>query len=280
MWENFKVHPRVVLVLKQGYCLPFKQKPPLTRFRAIKRSYSTPVKQKALLEAVQQMVQKRGSGSGSKQELSRILQSFVSGTKTRKQLASSNRSQCGKYIFACSHLQNGNRGSHSGFFSDRRVGGFHRSHLRLFSCAHSPKISKISALSCTGSGLSVQSPTLRHCNCSIGVHSSGERGQIHSSFTRGSNSSVFGRLAGENQGSGHLCSRCSKIDHSGRKIGVDCQFEKNLSSTQLRISSFWVIISTFNKVWSIQIKRKWTNSKFWQFPFCKVTLLLQGSSCH
>ena len=59
VWESFKVHPRVVLVLKQGYCLPFKQKPPLTRFPTIKSSYSTPVKQKALLEAVQQMVQKR-----------------------------------------------------------------------------------------------------------------------------------------------------------------------------------------------------------------------------
>ena len=59
VWESFKVHPRVVLVLKQGYCLPFKEKPPLTRFPTIKSSYSAPVKQKALLEAVQQMVQKR-----------------------------------------------------------------------------------------------------------------------------------------------------------------------------------------------------------------------------
>ena len=59
VWENFKVHPRVVLVLKQGYCLPFKQKPPLARYPTIKSSYSDPVKQKALLESVQKMVQKR-----------------------------------------------------------------------------------------------------------------------------------------------------------------------------------------------------------------------------
>ena len=135
---------------------------------------------------------KKGSGSGSKQELSRILQSFVSGSKTRKQMATSNRSQCGKYILTCSHIQNGNCRSHSGFSSSRRVGGFHRSHRRLFSCTHTPKVSKISALSCTGSGLSVQSPTLRDCDCSIGVHSSSERGKVHSSFTRGSNPSVFG----------------------------------------------------------------------------------------
>ena len=48
VWESLNVHPRVVLVLKQGYCLPFKQKPPLTLFPAIKSSYSFPVKQKPL----------------------------------------------------------------------------------------------------------------------------------------------------------------------------------------------------------------------------------------
>ena len=59
VWESFKVHPRVVLVLRRGYCLPLKQKPPLTRYPTIKSSYSDPVKQKALLEAVHQMVKKR-----------------------------------------------------------------------------------------------------------------------------------------------------------------------------------------------------------------------------
>ena len=31
VWEDLNAHLRVVLVLKQGYCLPFKQKPPLTQ---------------------------------------------------------------------------------------------------------------------------------------------------------------------------------------------------------------------------------------------------------
>ena len=169
---------------------------------------------------------KKGSGSGSKQELSRILQSFVSGSKTRKQMAASYRSQCGKYVLACSHLQNGNRGSHSGFSSIRGVGGFDRLNRRLLPCTHTSQVSEISSLSCGGSGLPIQSPTLRDRHCSIGVHSSSERSQVHSSFTRGSNPSVFGRLASKSQRSGLLRSRCSKIDHSGRKIGLDCQFEK------------------------------------------------------
>ena len=36
VWESFNVHPRVVIVLKQAYCLQFKQKPPLTRVPLIK----------------------------------------------------------------------------------------------------------------------------------------------------------------------------------------------------------------------------------------------------
>ena len=59
VWEDLNVHPRVVLVLKQGYCLPFKEKPPLSQFPAIRSTYSSPVKQEALLESVQQMVKKR-----------------------------------------------------------------------------------------------------------------------------------------------------------------------------------------------------------------------------
>ena len=35
VWESLNAHPRVVLVLKQDYCLPFKQKPPLTHFPAV-----------------------------------------------------------------------------------------------------------------------------------------------------------------------------------------------------------------------------------------------------
>ena len=49
VWESLNVHPTVVLVLKQGNCLPFKQKPPLTRFPVIKSSYSFPVQNKNFL---------------------------------------------------------------------------------------------------------------------------------------------------------------------------------------------------------------------------------------
>ena len=39
------------------------------------------------------------------------------------------------------------------------------------------------------------------------------------------------------------------------KLGWIVNLKKNQNSNQLRISSFWVIVSTFEKVWSTQIKR-------------------------
>ena len=51
-------HPRVVAVLKQGYCLNFKVKPPLTCFPLIKNKYVNWEKQEFLLNAVFQMVEK------------------------------------------------------------------------------------------------------------------------------------------------------------------------------------------------------------------------------
>ena len=58
-----------------------------------------------------------------------------------------------------------------------------------------------------------------YCDCFVGVHSCSKRGQIQSSFTRSSNPSVSGRLAGESQRSRVLFSRCSKMAHTGKKIG-------------------------------------------------------------
>ena len=137
-------------------------------------------------------------------------------------MASSNRSQCDlppskwklRKSFEC--------------LFRRVVGGFYMPHRHLFSCTYTPKVSKISTLSCAGSGLPVQCPTLRDSNCSFRVHPGGERGQVHSSFTRGSNPSVFGRLAGESQRSGILFSRCSKLLNLIEKLGWIVNLKKSV----------------------------------------------------
>ena len=51
-WHELGANPRVVSILKEGYALPFKMRPPLTRFPLIKSGYANPVTSRALSEAL------------------------------------------------------------------------------------------------------------------------------------------------------------------------------------------------------------------------------------
>ena len=50
-WLQLGANPRVVSILKEGYTLPYKIRPPLTRFPIIKSGYAHPLKSKALKNA-------------------------------------------------------------------------------------------------------------------------------------------------------------------------------------------------------------------------------------
>ena len=52
-------NPRVVSVLRDGYSLPFRERPHLSCFPLIVRKYASPVKSKALLEALSSLIQKK-----------------------------------------------------------------------------------------------------------------------------------------------------------------------------------------------------------------------------
>ena len=51
-------NPRVVSILREGYMLPFKIRPPLTRSPVIKSGYAHPGKSKALFEALIELINK------------------------------------------------------------------------------------------------------------------------------------------------------------------------------------------------------------------------------
>ena len=52
VWQRLGANPRAVSILKEGYSLPFKLGPPLTRFPIIQSSYANPVKSRFLKEAL------------------------------------------------------------------------------------------------------------------------------------------------------------------------------------------------------------------------------------
>ena len=52
VWQRLVANPRAVSILKQGYSLPFRLRPPLTRVPIIQSSYANPVKSRSLKEAL------------------------------------------------------------------------------------------------------------------------------------------------------------------------------------------------------------------------------------
>ena len=59
VWEAKNAHPRVVTILKEGYCLNFRVKPPLTKYPVIRSKYLNREKQQFLIKAVYQMIDKK-----------------------------------------------------------------------------------------------------------------------------------------------------------------------------------------------------------------------------
>ena len=58
VWLTLGANPRVVSILREGYTLPFKIRPPLTRSPVIKSGYAHPGKSKALCQAVTELIDK------------------------------------------------------------------------------------------------------------------------------------------------------------------------------------------------------------------------------
>ena len=59
VWQEWGSNPRVVSVLRDGYSLPFRERSHLSRFPLIVSKYASPIKSKALLEALASLIQKK-----------------------------------------------------------------------------------------------------------------------------------------------------------------------------------------------------------------------------
>ena len=59
VWHSLGANTRVVSILQEGYNLPFKEKPPLTRSPVIISGYANPVKSKHIKDSLQALLQKQ-----------------------------------------------------------------------------------------------------------------------------------------------------------------------------------------------------------------------------
>ena len=126
----------------------------------------------------------KSDNSSSKGHFPRILQSLVSCPQTRKEMATSNRSECGKSIFAYSNFQDGNCQKYSRFASTGRVGNLTRPYRCVLPHTNTPTVSEISSLQCRRQILPVHCLALRNRYGSTRIHHGSKGGETDGSCRR------------------------------------------------------------------------------------------------
>ena len=110
-WLDMCANPRVVLILKEGYALPFKMRPPLTRIPLIQSGCANPVKKPCtkggLVRSDKQVSGRKSVGPF----LPSFLQPAGLGTKTQQQVAPHLGPKSAKSVPVVRYIQNGNSGN-------------------------------------------------------------------------------------------------------------------------------------------------------------------------
>ena len=194
VWQNMGANPRVVSILKEGYTLPFKQRPLLVRF---------PLGSKWLRQSYKKSVVKRGSPKSQKEVGSRkggcqvvpgVLQPSFPSSETKQEMEANLGFESVKCIPKHRHLQNGNPGDDPVVLDNRRVGHIAGLQRRILPHPDCPKVKKVSQVLPVQSNLSVHSSSLRVGHSSPGVYQGGQRSETHGSSEGYQNPPVPRRL--------------------------------------------------------------------------------------
>ena len=183
VWLSLGSNPRVVSILKEGYSLPFKVRPPLSRSPVIISHYADPVKNNHLKESLQALIQK--------QLVEKVLvpsslafynRLFLVSKPNNKWRPILDLSQLNLYLASASFPRD-----HQALPSTRGVG-----HLagRLLSCSNKSKVAEVLEIPSQQSNLSIHRPSFRPFNSSVGVHKGRQGGQAYGTVSGYSNPPV------------------------------------------------------------------------------------------
>ena len=202
-WEALGSSPKVVTTLREGYTLPFRIRPNLTRSPTVISNYHNPAKQSFLLEALYQLIDKNAVEPVENQNslgfYNRLFLVPKPNNWWRPVLDLSNLN-----TFLNTVVQDGDPRDNKNLPTGRGMGHIHRFQRRILPITNSQSVQEVHAFSSPGSVLPVQSPTLWPIHSSYGVHSGGQRGQTHGTSEGYKDPLVPRRLAGESLYPRHL----------------------------------------------------------------------------
>ena len=189
-WEVLGSSPKVITTLREGYTLPFRFRPNLTRSPTVISNYHNPAKQANLLEALYQLVNKNTVEPVENQN-SGVLQPAIFGSQTQQPVETYPGPEHLEHLFEHRVVQDGDPRDNKNVPTGRGVGHFHRLQRRV------RKYKEVHAFSLPGSVLPIQSPTLWPLHSSHGLHSGSQRGQTHGTAEGYKDPPVPRRLVGE-----------------------------------------------------------------------------------
>ena len=125
-WEALGLSPKVVTTLREGYTLPFRFRPNLTRSQTVISSYTNPHKNFSLLEALYQLRNKNAVEPVENQIFTGFLQPAIFGTQTKQPVETYPGPEHLEHLPKHRVIQNGDTKDNKNFPTGRGVGHLHR----------------------------------------------------------------------------------------------------------------------------------------------------------
>ena len=160
---------KVVQILKEGYTLPFRIRPRLTRSPMVISCYVNPHRNSYLLEALHQLIAKNARTSKTP-NISGVFQPTIFSPKTQQQVETYTRFEQIESFPQDGEIQDGDTGSHQNVSPTRGVGYLNRFQRRLLPYTNTGTVQEISEISCPRSDIPIQSTALWSVHSTLGVH--------------------------------------------------------------------------------------------------------------
>ena len=191
-WLNLGAGPKVVQILKEGYTLPFRIRPKLTRFPTVISCYVNPQRNSYLLEALHQLIDKDAVEQvKNKTSLSFFNRLFLVPKPNNKW----------RPILDLSHLNPFLKTEKFKMETPetRGVGNHYRFQRCLLPHSNTGTIQEVSEVSCPGTDIPVQSFTFRPVNSTLRVHCSSKGGEADGHLRGYKDPPIPRRLVGTGQ---------------------------------------------------------------------------------
>ena len=244
-WHNLGAGPKVVQILREGYTLPFRIRPNLSRSPTVISCYVNPRTNLYLLEALHQLIDKNAVELVHNQRSLGFL--TISSAQTQQQVETYTRSEQAKSFPQGGKIQNGDTGNHQDIPPTRGGGYLSRLQGRLLQHTNTGTIQEISEIPLTGSDIPVQGTAIRFGYSTHGVHCSSKGGETDGHTQWYKDPPVPRRLVDESQIPPGLSPAYTRSSENVPKISLAGEFRK--IRTGAKADHQWCRLPVRSQVW-------------------------------